>query len=185
VTRTSALVALVALVGACTKDYKVRVEFSAAVVDRRLATGKSDSIDGIIKSADGNGITLLVDGELETVPRADIARVDQKLAKRDVTYGTIFAIGGGVLTLGGALVFECGQNEFPLFCSLSSERNLGAAIAFIGGIALASAGLRALVTGKTAQSRVDDMLRGNVRVGWDVAPTMIGDAPGLGAVGRF
>lgn len=176
--------ALLALLGACVKDYKVRVELSPAAADRRLASGKSDSIDGFVKSADGSGITLLVDGQLETVPRADITRVDHKLARRDVTYGTIFAVLGGGLVIGGLVAFECGDNEFPLFC-LDGERNLLAGLAFLGGITLAGAGLKAVFTGKTAQSRVDDLLRANAQVGWDVGPTLIGEAPGIGAAGRF
>lgn len=176
--------ALVAVLAGCMKEYKVRVELTAAAADRRLASGKSDSIDGFLKSSDGNGVAIQVDGELEIVPRADIARVDQKLAKRDVTYGTVAAIGGGLLVIGGIAFFECDNDEFPLFCGFKSDRNVYAGLAFLGGVVLAGAGLKAIFTGKSAQSRVDEILRGGgPAVG--VAPVLIGDQPGLGVVGRF
>lgn len=175
---------LTALLAGCVKDYKVRVELTPQAADRRLASGKSDSIDGFLQSSDGTGVQLRVDGELETVPRADIARVDQKAAKRDVRYGTVFAVLGAVLAIGGVVAFECGENDFPLFCSLSSERNLAASVAVLGGISLAGLGLKALVTGKASQSRTDEILRGQ-RVGWDVVPAPVGDGFGVGAIGRF
>ncbi len=186
-TRSDAVIRLAvcaALLAGCVKDYKVRVELTPTAADRRLASGKSDTVDGFLKSSDGTGVVLSVDGQLETVPRADIARVDQKLAKRDVTYGTVFAIAGGVIAIVGLAVFECGKDEFPIFCSFSSERNLGAGLAVLGGIALTGAGLKAVFTGKASQSRTDEILRGQ-RVGWDVVPARIGDGFGLGAVGRF
>ncbi len=177
-------VLVVTVLAGCVKEYKVRVELTPAAADRRLASGKSDSIDGFLQSSDGTGVQLKVDDQLETVPRADIARVDQKLAKRDVRYGTVFAVLGAALAIGGLVAFECGDNEFPLFCSLSSERNLFASVAVLGGISLTGMGLKALFTGKAAQSRTDEILRGQ-RVGWDVVPARIGDGFGVGALGRF
>lgn len=178
-----ALVLMAALAG-CVKDYKVRVELTPQAADRRLASGKSDSIDGFLQSSDGTGVHIKVDGEIEIVPRADIARVDQKDAKRDVRYGTVFAVLGAALAIGGVVAFECGENDFPLFCSLSSERNLFASVAVLGGISLSGLGLKALFTGKAAQRRTDEILRGQ-RVGWEVVPSRIGDGLGVGAVGRF
>jgi hypothetical protein len=175
---------VVALLAGCVKEYKVRVELTPAAADRRLASGKSDSLDGFLQASDGTGVQLKVDGELETVPRADIARVDQRAAKRDVRYGTVFAALGAVLVVGGIVAFDCGDNEFPLFCSLSSERNLFASLAVLGGISLTGAGLKAVFTGKAAQSRTDEILRGQ-RVGWELVPATIGDGFGVGAVGRF
>ena len=178
-----ALVA-VALLAGCVKDYKVRVELTPAAADRRLASGKADSIDGFLQASDGTGVQLKVDDQLETVPRADIARVDQRAAKRDVRYGTVFAILGAAFVVGGIVAFECGDNEFPLFCSLSSECNLFASLAVLGGISLSGAGLKALFTGKAAQRRTDEILRGQ-RVGWELVPATIGDGFGVTTLGRF
>jgi len=174
------LVAVAVLLSSCIKEYKVRVELTPAAADRRLASGKSDTIDGVLKSSDGSGVQLLVDGQLDTVPRADIARVDQKAAKRDVTYGTVFAILGGGLIIGGLVAFECGENDFPVFCSFESERNLVPSLAVFGGISLAGAGLRAIFQGRLAQGRTDKILHGKRVV---FAP--IGDGFGIGAAGRF
>jgi hypothetical protein len=99
-------------------------------------------------------------------------RVDQRLAQRDVRYGAIGAAVGAALVIGGAIAFDCGPNDFPLFCALGSERNLGAAVAFLGGFALAAGGVGYLVSGYAAQSDVDAKLKRSAWR-WHVGPTGI------------
>ncbi len=183
------ILACVLAIAGCTKEYKVRIELSPAATDRRLATGKSDVVEGFVRSADGSGVQVQVDGELESVPRADVVGIDQKLAKRDVTYGAVAAVAGGVVAIGAVFFFKCDNNDFPLFCAFQSRDNLAAGFAFLGGIVLAGAGLKAVITGKSAQSRIDEIMRGGPHASrWQIVPAIVRGqttAPGLGLVVGF
>jgi hypothetical protein len=182
--RMIALVTVASLAGC--KLYDVHVKLTPQAEDRRLASGKSDTIKGRLERADATNLYVRVDGEVQAVPRADVVTVDQRLARRDVKGGAIFTALGVATVIGASIVFDCGQNEFPLFC-LDSDRNIGAALFWLLGLGLTGAGVKALVSGYAAQSDTDAILRQASR--FHIAPTVVrGEtslAPGVGIGVRF
>ncbi|MBX3156560.1 MAG: hypothetical protein KF773_11210 [Deltaproteobacteria bacterium] len=182
-------VAVVAGLGvtAC-KRYDVHVVLTPAAEDRRLASGKSDTIKGALERADAANLYVRVDGEVQTIPRAEVVKVDQRLARRDVVGGAVFGGLGVVAIIGSSIAFECGKDTFPLLC-LDSDRNILASLTFLLGIGLTGAGLKALVSGMSAQSETNAMLKTQHAGRWHLAPTVVrgdaGTAPGLGATARW
>ena len=178
------LIALILLCLTACKVYDVHVKLTPAAEDRRLASGKSDTIKGRLERADAGNLYVRVDGEVQTIPRADVVRVDQRLAKRDVKAGIVATVVGAALMIGGVVAFDCGKNDFPLFCALGSKQNLYAAVAFLGGFALGAGGVGYWVNGASAQSDVDAMLRRSASR-WHLGPTIVRGEPGIGLGVRF
>ncbi|MGE0395749.1 MAG: hypothetical protein AB7T06_03400 [Kofleriaceae bacterium] len=175
------VVALLSLIVGCGKQYKSRVVLTPAATDRRLATGKSDVVEGVVKSGDANAVFVEVDGQLEAIPRADVVSVDQKEAKSDVTLGALAAIVGGIVLAGGIVVWNRGE---------SVKSSTGAVLAMGLGIGLTGIGLRALFSGLGGQHQTDNALRGaQLSRRWHVAPAIVverdGLAPGFGLSRRF
>jgi len=192
--RLASLVATAALLaspGCAVRRYDVQVHFTTEAADRRLARGQSDVVTGRLDRAERGTVHVNSGGSSEAIPAADIAEIEQDKAKRDVRWGVGFAIGGTVLAVASAFYFDCGQNEFPVFCAFKSEANLWAGLTFVGGIALAGAGLGGVFSGKADQSRNARILgEAGVRVSsWWIAPAPIatrdGVAPGLGLGVRY
>ncbi len=188
----AAVCAALAATSACRlRRYEVNVRFKPEAADRRLARGQSDVVTGRLERADGVNVYVNSGGSSEPIPLADIGEVDQAKAKRDVRWGAGFAIGGTLLAVVSAFYFDCGANDFPVFCAFQSEANFWAGVSFIGGVALAGAGLGAIFSGKADQSRNAGLLRdaGLREASWWIAPTPVptggGAAPGLGAGVRF
>lgn len=184
----AALACLLALAAGCTKQYKVRLELTPASAERRLATGKADVVEGQLDRVDASTVFIHTDGQLEAVPRADVVRVDQREAKRDVRLGAVALALGGALVIGGLIYFECPEDKFPLFCPFESKRNFYAGAAFAGGVVIGAAGLRALFMGLGGQRDAESIPAGTQAARWQVVPTVVGGerpTPGLGAVGRF
>lgn len=188
--KTISFVVALALIAGCNKQYKSRVVMTPEATDRRLSTGKSDVVDGIVKSGDGNAVFVEVDGQMEAIPRGDVLRVDQREAKRDVTIGIIGGIVGVALVAGGYAFMECDENDFPLFCPFHSKSNLWSGVAIIGGIAITGASLRAIFQGLAGQSQTDAAMQSsNLAKTWRVAPTIVVDrdtsGPGIELSRRF
>jgi hypothetical protein len=183
--RSIAALLAVALSGC--KVYDVRIKLNPKAEERRLSSGKSDTVDGRLVRADATNLYVRIDGEVQAIPRSEVLEVDQRLAKRDVTRGAVALGAGAAIAIGSAIAFECGTNDFPLFCAFRSEENLFVSLAFLGGGALTALGVQKLVGGYAAQSDTDAILRGASR--WHVAPTVVrGEsslAPGIGATVRF
>ncbi len=177
-TRALALACALALTTGCAKRYATRIELTEAAADRRLARGQSDAVEGIVKSADANAITVEVDGQLEPIPRIDVAHVDQSVTERAITAGKVATAIGAVMTIGGALVFECNDNEIPFFCPFTSKRNTLAGLAFLGGIGLAGIGLTAWIGGSMEHGRVDRILAPTIVTGRE-------SGPGVGVLVRY
>lgn len=190
----TAVIVATAVIAGCTKQYKVRVVLRPEAGDRRIASGKSDVVEGFVKGGDATNLYIDDGGTTESVPRADVAEVDQHDAKRDVRFGIVFGVLGAALAVGGAIAFDCGESDFPLFCPFHDKRNFVAGLAFVGGIALVLGGVEAYIQGSAGQSRTDEALRGRVAGGWHVMPAIAIDrggggagtiVPGLGVAARF
>jgi hypothetical protein len=188
VNRAVALACALGCVAACSKQYKVRIQLTQAAADQRLASGRSDVVDGMLKSGDGANIYVETDGHMETIARADVAKVDDYYARRDVRRGGVALVGGGVLAIGSLFFFEdCDGDKYGPLCAFSSKRNFWASVAFVGGVAIAGLGVQLLFSGMGGTSNTERVMKQASR--WQAAPIIVGGegsyGPGFGVAAGF
>lgn len=187
-----AAAAAILTAGCGLRRYDVKVHFTPEAADRRLARGQSDVVRGQLARAEGGQVHVTSGGETEPIPAADIGRVEQHGASQAVRWGAGFAVGGVLLSVVSAFYFDCGPNDFPVFCAFKSESNFWAGLTFLGGIALAGAGVGSMISGSVDKSRNAGILRdaGVRSAAWWLAPAPVathggGVVPGVAAGVHF
>lgn len=185
-------IAAILAAGCGLRRYDVKVHFTPEAADRRLARGQSDVVRGRLARAESGQVLVTSGGETEPIPAGDIGEVEQHGARQAVRWGAGFAVGGVLLSVVSAFYFDCGPNDFPVFCAFKSESNFWAGLTFLGGLALAGAGVGSMISGSVDQSRNAGILRdaGVRSASWWLAPVPVaaqggGVAPGVAAGVRF
>lgn len=189
--RAACLIVAACLVATGCRQFPSSVVLRQDARDRRLALGKSDTVVGTISHSDAANVYVVVDGQLEAVPRADIVALDHREARQTRTVGYVLVGVGAVAVVAGLLARDCGPNDDALECAFESRRSFAASLAALGGFVAIGYGVVAVGTGTADIGRADRAAGpiGPAATGWWITPTPIrtatGAAPGVGVGARF